>query len=126
MAFGQSPGPAASHRQMAELLELLQAEGFDGYRDARGPMGFNQRQGNGKFTGEEADAYIAQLYEQAESADDQSEAPVARKAPQPKSQPVQKQQPKASPVPRAVLEAGDEVLVAELERRGWVVTAPPR
>ena len=50
---------------MAELLSLLR-EGFDRYRDVRGPMGFAQRQGNGKSTADEAEEYIAQLLERAE------------------------------------------------------------
>jgi hypothetical protein len=67
MAFGQSPGPSAGGRQMSELLELLEEAGFSGFRDARGPMGFNQRQGGGKFTGDEADMYIEQLQADAEA-----------------------------------------------------------
>ena len=58
MAFGQSAGPAASHRQVAELLELLQNAGHADFKDARGPMGFNQRQAAGRFTADEAQALI--------------------------------------------------------------------
>jgi len=65
MAFGQSAGPAASHRQVAELLELLQNAGHADFKDARGPMGFNQRQAAGRFTADEAQAVIDQL-QQAE------------------------------------------------------------
>ena len=61
MAFGQSAGPAASHRQVAELLELLQNAGHADFKDARGPMGFNQRQAAGRFTADEAQALIDQL-----------------------------------------------------------------
>ena len=50
---------------MAELLSLLR-EGFDRYRDARGPMGFAQRLGISKSTADEAEEYIAQLLERAE------------------------------------------------------------
>jgi hypothetical protein len=61
MAFGQSAGPPASGRQLSELVELLEAAGHSDFRDARGPMGFNQRQAGGKFTQEEAEAFIEQL-----------------------------------------------------------------
>ncbi len=66
MAFGQSSGPPATARQLQELLELLNAAGHSDFRDARGPMGFTQRQAGGKFTRDEADALIAQLQEAAE------------------------------------------------------------
>ena len=55
MAFGQQTGPPASAKQIKELLELIQNAGHLDFRDARGPMGFTQRQGGGKFTRGEAD-----------------------------------------------------------------------
>ncbi len=61
MAFGQSSGPPATGKQLNELLELLSAAGHSDFRDARGPMGFNQRQAGGKFTRDEADEFIEQL-----------------------------------------------------------------
>lgn len=61
MAFGQSSGPPATGKQVNQLLELLAAAGHSDFRDARGPMGFNQRQAGGKFTRDEADAFIEQL-----------------------------------------------------------------
>ena len=61
MAFGQRPGPPASREQVRELLALLEAAGHTGFRDARGPMGFAQRQAAGKFTRDEAAAFIARL-----------------------------------------------------------------
>jgi hypothetical protein len=63
MAFGQASGPPASGRQVKELLELLQAAGHADFRDARGPMGFSQRQAAGKFTAQEATEFIEQLQE---------------------------------------------------------------
>ena len=59
MAFGQHAGPPATSRQVDELLVLLQAAGHEGFRDARGPMGFTQRQAAGKFTRDEAEGLIA-------------------------------------------------------------------
>ncbi len=103
MAFGQASGPPASHSQMRELTELLEAAGHSDFRDARGPMGFTQRQASGKFTRDEADEFIAALQEAAHEA----------------AKP-------AKPAQRgATLEQfSDEVLAAELQRRGWVVMEP--
>ena len=61
MTFRQSAGPAASPRRVAELLELLQNAGHADFRDARSPMGFNQRQAAGRFTAAEARELIDQL-----------------------------------------------------------------
>jgi hypothetical protein len=61
MAFGQQAGPPASRREVQELLTLLHDAGHTDFRDARGPMGFTQRQAAGKFTRDEAAAFIAQL-----------------------------------------------------------------
>ena len=61
MAFGQSMGPPAHGRQIARLKELMLAAGHVDFRDARGPLGLNQRQAGGKFTRDEADALIELL-----------------------------------------------------------------
>ena len=61
MPFGQQSGPPASARLTHELLALLQDAGHTDFRDARGPMGFTQRQAAGKFTRDEAEALIAAL-----------------------------------------------------------------
>ena len=116
MAFGQSTGPSASHRQMAELLELLQQEGYDNYRDARGPMGFNQRQGNGKFTSGEADEFITQLQEQNEGGDEPP-APTApkKRAAKPAAKPALRKKTTLRDIP-------DEILIKEMRRRGWTVS----
>jgi len=116
MAFGQASGPPASHNQMRELTELLQAAGHSDFRDARGPMGFTQRQANGKFTRDEADEFIAALQEAAEGAPD----------PAPDSPPVSAR-PKAAQRDRSPAQLEkfpDEQLAAELQRRGWVVMEP--
>ncbi|HUS42865.1 MAG TPA: hypothetical protein VMY16_09380 [Ilumatobacteraceae bacterium] len=117
MAFGQASGPPASHSQMRELTELLEAAGHSDFRDARGPMGFTQRQASGKFTRDEADEYIAALHEAAHEATDPAPAPASRPPVSPK------------PAPRAQRDAplekfSDEQLAAELQRRGWVVMEP--
>ena len=69
MPFGQSSGPPASSRQVQELLSLLQDAGHVDFRDARGPMGFTQRQANGKFTRAEAEAFVEQLQRETEAAE---------------------------------------------------------
>lgn len=106
MAFNQQSGPPASRRQLDRLLELLLSAGHDGFRDARGPMGFTQRQGNGKFTRDEADAFIADL----EGAEHDPSAPTPP--------------PSLTSSERQVRELPDEVLATELQRRGWVVMEP--
>ena len=66
VAFGQSSGPPATGKQVRELLDLLQAAGYSDFRDARGSMGFTQRQAGGKFTRDEADELIARLEDEAQ------------------------------------------------------------
>ena len=109
MSFGQPSGPSASVKQVQELLTLLHDAGHADFRDARGPMGFSQRQAAGKFTRDEAEAFIDQLAGTAadESATDIG-APPAR----------------LSAVEQAVRRMPDELLAAELQRRGWIVIEP--
>ncbi len=120
MAFGQSSGPPATGKQIRDLEELLEAAGHSGFRDARGPMGFNQRQAGGKFTRDEAAAFIEQLQHEAESVPelmppDQPLGPKPRGA----TTPV-----RVSKAEMALREASDELLAAELQRRGWIVVEP--
>ncbi len=111
MAFGQPSGPPAPARQVAELLELLQAAGHSDFRDARGPMGFTQRQAAGKFTRDEVAAFIEQLQQESEAAEDG--APPA-------SEPAIR----LSTAEQAIRRIPDHQLAAELQRRGWVVLQP--
>ena len=108
MAFGQQSGPPASARQLRELLALLNDAGHTDFRDARGPMGFSQRQAAGRFTRDEATAFIARL-----QGNELDGAPLAF-------------------VPAAKLSAQEELLrhlpseqlAGELRRRRWTVTEP--
>lgn len=73
-------------------------------------MGFTQRQSGGKFTRDEAAAFIEQLQDTASGA-------TTPDVPPPPSPP-----PSRSGGIRAV---SSERLAAELERRGWKVERPP-
>jgi hypothetical protein len=136
MAFGQSAGPPATGRQIRELLELLEAAGHSDFRDARGPMGFTQRQASGKFTRNEAEEFIQQLESEiyGDGPPPGSHAPGSKHAPQPPPPSAPKSEPQAKtkgtpPKKRAASGiALDRVpvedLAAELQRRGWVVLEP--
>jgi hypothetical protein len=110
MAFGQQSGPPASARVMQQLLALLQDAGHTDFRDARGPMGFTQRQSAGKFTREEATAFIDRL--QDAQFDDGSAPAAARPA------------TRLSAQEQAIRRMPTEQLAAELRRRGWAVVEP--
>lgn len=105
MAFGQASGPPATGKQVRELEELLEAAGHHGFRDARGPMGFNQRQAGGKFTRDEAQAFIDQLEEEAH-ADEPAPAPTTPTV------------TRLTTAERAVRALSDHDLLAEVHRRG--------
>ena len=103
---------------MRELLELLEAAGHSDFRDARGPMGFTQRQAGGKFTRDEADEFIEQLETElhGDGPPPGSHAPPAERAPV---------AAKKAATPSVALDAVPvEDLAAELQRRGWIVIEP--
>lgn len=108
MAFGQPLGPPASAKQVQELLALLHDAGHTDFHDARGPMGFTQRQAAGKFTRDEVGVFIDRLQD-AEGG----EAPVDRA---PARRP--------SMAAQALARIPADQLAAELQRRGWTVTEP--
>uniref|UniRef100_A0A6J7MME9 Unannotated protein n=1 Tax=freshwater metagenome TaxID=449393 RepID=A0A6J7MME9_9ZZZZ len=121
MAFGQPSGPPASAKQLKQLLTLLEAAGYSDFRDARGPMGFNQRQGGGKFTKDEADGFITAL----EFATEQSDGATAP-ADEPAAPPVARRPASTttSAAQQTLRRFPSELLAAELQRRGWVVMEP--
>jgi hypothetical protein len=108
MAFGQQTGPPASRGQMQELVALLHAAGHSDFRDARGPMGFTQRQAAGKFTRDEATAFLDRLRDASPVAEEVAEVPIWRRSVQ---DDVLGQIPSAR-------------LAVELRRRGWTVMEP--
>jgi hypothetical protein len=109
MAFGQQAGPPASTKQVQELMTLLQDAGHTDFRDARGPMGFTQRQAAGKFTRDEAAAFIEQL----------QEAALAGTTPVPA-----KPGPRLTAQQQAIRRMPAYELAEELSRRGWIVIEP--
>ena len=109
MAFGQHAGPPATHKQLDQLLDLLVEAGFDSFKEARYPMDFTQRQAGGKFTRDEADAFIEQM--QRSETEDVSLAPVVKAK-------------KPSPASKALAKFPADELAAELQRRGWIVAEP--
>ena len=101
-------------------MQLLNAAGHTDFRDARGPMGFTQRQAGGKFTRDEADQFIAQLQEWQEIAEAADAVPVPA-APAPAKPKVTA---KVTAAEKSLKNVPTEVLAAELQRRGWVVLEP--
>ena len=108
MAFGQQQGPPATSRQVQELLTLLQEAGHSDFRDARGPMGFTQRQAAGKFTRSEADALLERLRDADPEEEQSAEVPIWRKTVQ----------------DDLLSQIAAERLAVELRRRGWSVVEP--
>jgi hypothetical protein len=129
VAFGQQSGRPATAKQLKELLALLQSAGYSDFRDARGPLGFTQRQGGGKFNSDEADAFIEQLQAEADGAPPDA---VPEPAPKKRAAPKAASKPAAPATPRSALTANEqairriptEQLAAELQRRGWIVVEP--
>ena len=125
MAFGQAAGPPATHRQLQDLTELIHAAGHSDFRDARGPLGLNQRQAGGRFTRDEADALIARLHADAE-ADEvaellESTAKRATEAPAATPTPAPRRTRAESAAINQLHAVPDALLAAELQRRGWIV-----
>ncbi|MCU1343802.1 MAG: hypothetical protein JWL70_68 [Acidimicrobiia bacterium] len=92
---------------------MLQTAGHTDFRDARGPLGFTQRQAGGKFTRGEADEFIERLQQEAESVGEGDGEPGPAAAPA-----------RVSAAELALRKVPAEQLAAELQRRGWVVMEP--
>jgi hypothetical protein len=108
MAFGQQQGPPATVRQVQELLVLLQEAGHSDFRDARGPMGFTQRQAGGRFTRTEVEELLERLQNPDPDTETTNEVPIWRRS-----------------VQDDVLgQISAERLAIELRRRGWSVVEP--
>jgi len=94
--------------QMEELLTLLKDAGHTDLCDARGPMGFTQRQAAGKFTRDEAAGFIDRLQEAEFNGSTPVTAPAWR----------------LSALEQMMRQMPAEQLAVELRRRGWTVTEP--
>lgn len=116
MSFGQTASPATA-KQVQYLLSLVQKAGHLDFRDARGPLGLTQRQASGKFSRNEASAFIDRLLgeETGNGADVPLEGFGERLS-----------AAERLDVQRADLLRGmpAELLAAELARRGWQAIAP--
>jgi hypothetical protein len=119
MAFGQQSGPPATARQVQELMGLLLQAGHVDFRDARGPMGFTQRQAGGRFTRDEAEGFISRL----QDAESGPEAPD-RELPGRPGPVTGGRSAGPAPPDRALVRIPDERLASELRRRGWTVVEP--
>jgi len=108
MPFGQQSGPPASALQVRELLTLLKDAGHSDFRDARGPMGFTQRQAAGKFSRDEAAAFIARLLDAESDGSNTVAAPTWRQSAQ----------------EQMMSSLSSEQLAGELRRRGWTAIEP--
>ena len=138
MAFGQPTGPPATARQLRELTQLVEAAGHTGFKDARGPLGLNQRQAGGRFTQDEAEELITRLEAEAEGAvtgEGGEHAPgdrtAGRTAPVRTADVAPDRTADAPPavsrrqsLARQLERVPEDLLVDELRRRGWTVTSP--
>lgn len=113
------PGPPPAH-QLRDLTALVEAAGHTGFRDARGPLGLNQRQAAGRFTRDEAAELIARLEAEAPT-DGESPGPdaagTAASAPPPATS-------RRQSLARQLERVPEDLLIDEVRRRGWTVTPP--
>lgn len=132
MAFGQAAGPPAGGRQVEQLAVLFERAGFSSFREARHPYGLTQRQAAGKFTAAEAEELIerleaAELVQQGEPTSDSMDvAPIVpARAPEPAgAQPTAQRRRRAQRKVDVLGAFADDLLVAELEERGWCCIPP--
>ena len=133
MAFGQPSGPPATARQLRELTALVEAAGHTGFKDARGPLGLNQRQAGGRFTQDEATELIARLDAEVEAS--AGSGPASGTPAPDRTSSGRKTTPTPAGVPppaasrrqslaRQLEQVPEDLLVDELRRRGWTVTSP--
>ena len=121
MAFGQTAGPPAPARRVAELAGLLEAKGFGSFKEARHPIGLTQRQAAGKFTTAEVDELIDRLEAESDEA-------TASGSPEPGAggaaeTPDQRRRRERDEETAVGLDAA--VMATELVNRGWCCIPPP-
>ena len=118
MSFGQTAPPATA-KQVQYLLSLMQKAGHSSFRDARGPLGLTQRQASGKFSRNEASAIIDVLLVEGGDGDGEPSIELTGLG------------ERVSSGDRLLADRIEllrgmpaDLLAAELERRGWQVSAP--
>jgi hypothetical protein len=129
MAFGDASGPPASSKQMQFLQSLLVRAGFEGFADARRPLGLTPKQARGKFGAREASALIDTLLTAettvAEGGDfsieNRSDAAVDLAKSKRDEAAAEKI---ANERARMLQGIPADLLAEELRRRGWAVTEP--
>lgn len=121
MAFGQAAGPPASPKRVAELAAVLEALGFDTFKEARHRIGLNQRQASGKFTNAEIDELLVRLEEQGIDGEgvDEPEAPPTRAATTVAADRRQRARDE-----ELVVRLDAELMATELVNRGWCCIPP--
>jgi hypothetical protein len=138
MAFGQVAGPPAGARQLEQLGALLADAGYQSFKEARHPLGLTQRQAAGKFTVGEADELIerleaAAIVAEATGGDAGDAAPAAPPRTRPPGADRRTARRAASAGPASggnerlaqqLTKVPQELIVAELERRGWCCIPP--
>jgi hypothetical protein len=133
MAFGQPSGPPATARQLRDLTTLLEAAGHADFRDARGPLGLNQRQAGGRFTQDEAALLITRLEAEAEAEGRNGisidptvgSSEAGYRSPRVAARASTGTAASRSPGLVAQLQrVPEELLVDELRRRGWALIPP--
>lgn len=139
MAFGQVAGPPAGARQLEQLGALLADAGYASFKEARHPLGLTQRQAAGKFTVGEADELIERL-EAAAIVADATGADEVEPAPPPPARPRRSSTDRRTAgragagatgavggnerLAQQLTKVPQELIVAELERRGWCCIPP--
>lgn len=131
MAFGQASGPPASARQIDAVAALLCQQGYDSFREARHPFGLTQRQANGKFTVDEANALQERLEAMTtvaatgDGSDPVDSLHVTGAAVPSSSAARTKAEERRRERDAEVIAAMDaEALADELTRRGWCCIPP--
>ncbi len=133
MSFGTSSGapsgPPASPKQLSYLLDLVRKAGFEGFTDARRPLGLTQKQSKGKFTGKEASALIDALIS-AQGLERSGELPEGSDVTDVVRAEAQSKRELAAEAKRIEMQAAvvrgipADLLADELRRRGWSVEEP--
>jgi hypothetical protein len=104
------------------LATLLEARGYDSFKEARHPFGLNQRNAAGKFTMDEAKELLERLEAEAEAG--QSGPPPAPTLGNPKADAKASAKRRDREVEVAA-KIDAQVLADELTKRGWCVIPPP-